>query len=130
MSPVTIAFASVGVLFHLAAFTLESVVFGTQYRRFGIRTAEDAQVVKVWAFNQGFYNLFLAIGLVVGLALGIRPLVWFTCLSMAGAGVVLLGSAVSAMGTNPAARRLIPSSLLQAVPPALALVADAVLSGS
>ena len=39
------------------------------FGRFGIRSAEDAAIVRPMAFNQGFYNLFLAIGIVAGLGL-------------------------------------------------------------
>ena len=72
------------------------------------------------AFNQGFYNLFLAIGIVAGLALVAagqveagRAVVLFACASMVGAGAVLLA-------TN---RRFLIGSSIQAVPPLVAIVA-------
>jgi putative membrane protein len=76
------------------------------------------------AFNQGFYNLFLAAGVVGGLLLvasGSQPagraVVLFACACMLGAGLVL-GI------TN---RRLVAAAALQAVPPLIAVVAAFVL---
>ena len=62
--------AGLAALVHVYVFVLESVrwqhpatrrIFGT--------TAETAAVTAPLAYNQGFYNLFLAIGTAVGLAL-------------------------------------------------------------
>ncbi len=66
------------------------------------------------AFNQGFYNLFLALGIVVGLALADSAgtaLVLFACSCMAAAGVVLAL-------TN---RRFLPAAAVQVLPPLLAI---------
>src|SRR5258705_12733290 len=63
--------ALVAVAFHVLFFILESVTF-SQPRvaaRFGLTTPEQIAAVRPMAFNQGFYNLFLAIGIVGGLAL-------------------------------------------------------------
>jgi putative membrane protein len=72
------------------------------------------------AFNQGFYNLFLAVGIVGGLALVAagsvdagRAVVLFACACMVGAGLVLLS-------TN---RRFVRSAAIQALPPLVAIVA-------
>jgi len=56
---------------HVYIFYLESIVWtGAKARAvFGIRTLEEAQGMKLLAFNQGFYNLFLAIEIVLGLVL-------------------------------------------------------------
>jgi len=51
-----------------------------------LRSQADADTTRARAYNQGFYNLFLAIGVLVGLAL-VR--------STAPAGVALLASTVS-----------------------------------
>jgi putative membrane protein len=117
-----IVFGVIASLFHLLAFVLESLLFMRPkvHKRFGAGTTEEAQAVKLMAFNQGFYNLFLVIGCVTGMLLwqsgnaatGI-PLLLFTCASMAGAGVVLAFSA-------PGKLRV---ALYQAVPPAIVLVA-------
>jgi uncharacterized membrane protein len=68
MPIVAVLAASVAALVHVWFFALESVLIErpTVFRRFGLRSPEDAAIVRPMAFNQGFYNLFLAIGIVVG----------------------------------------------------------------
>lgn len=104
-------------LFHLYAFVLESVRWTAPATRavFGL-TTEQAEQMRVMAFNQGFYNLFLAIGVILGtiiLAAGhttIGTTSVVTCaLVMTGAGLVLVASD----------RRRARVGLLQAVPPAV-----------
>ena len=55
-------------LLHVAIFYLEAIAFSQPkiYRRFLVADPNEAQTVKPWAFNQGFYNLFLAIGTLAG----------------------------------------------------------------
>ncbi len=111
---------------HVLFFVLESVTF-TQpsvAARFGLTTPEQIAAVRPMAFNQGFYNLFLAVGIVGGLALVAsgstdagRAVVLFACACMVGAGLVLLS-------TN---RRFARSAAIQAVPPLIAIVAALVL---
>jgi putative membrane protein len=114
--------AAVAALVHVWFFALESLLFErpTVFRRFGLRSADDAAVVRPMAFNQGFYNLFLALGIAVGLVLVAsgqeatgRPIVLFACACMVGAGVVLVA-------TN---RRFLTAAAIQAGPPLLGLVA-------
>ena len=89
-----------GVIFHLYVFTLESVTWRKPktWRTFGLASQEQADILAPMAFNQGFYNLFLALGAGVGLALlGINStiastLIVFAALSMVGAGAVLFFS--------------------------------------
>src|SRR6478735_9182141 len=84
---------------HVAIFFMESVAWTrpTVWRRFGVASQEAADTVRPMAYNQGFYNLFLAIGAVVGLilyAVGQHPaglaLIIFTTASMIAAAVVLV----------------------------------------
>ena len=127
MHLVAVLAAVVAALIHAWFFALESLLFDrpTVYGRFGIHTAEDAAVVRPMAFNQGFYNLFLAIGIVAGLGLVAagqvdagRAVVVFACACMVGAGAVLLA-------TN---RRFLAASAIQAVPPLVAILATLVLA--
>ncbi|MGV8970025.1 MAG: DUF1304 domain-containing protein [Microbacteriaceae bacterium] len=91
---------SLGAIVHIYFFYLESLSWAkpASWRRFGVKTAEAAYTVQPWAFNQGFYNLFIATGTLAGVALvavtefdeaGIGVAV-FGALVMAGAGVVLV----------------------------------------
>jgi putative membrane protein len=106
---------------HVLFFVLESVTFSqpTVAARFGLTTPEQIAAVRPMAFNQGFYNLFLAVGIVGGLALiaagsvdAGRAVVLFACACMVGAGLVLLS-------TN---RRFARSAAIQALPPLVAIV--------
>ncbi|MEX0691787.1 MAG: DUF1304 domain-containing protein [Gemmatimonadales bacterium] len=80
-------------LIHVLIFAMESL----WWRRPGVRrrfrmSEADAEATRVFAFNQGFYNLFLAMGMIVGLASGRVVLVAFTASCMLGAAVILLVS--------------------------------------
>ena len=111
------------VLVHLLAFAMESLWFRQPAvrRRFGL-SAPDAEVVRPMAFNQGFYNLFLALGAVGGLVavntgqttVG-RTLILFACGCMALAGVVLIVTD----------RRFVVAASAQILPPLVVFAATA-----
>jgi putative membrane protein len=112
----------VAALFHLVTFVMESVPWTRPavWRRFGLRSQADADTIKLMAFNQGFYNLFLALGAVAGVVavgLGHRTvgvtLMAFATACMLGAGLVL-----AATGGRP----LLRAAALQAGPPLVALI--------
>ena len=72
-----VIFAGLAALIHLGIFVLESVLWSrpTTWRRFGVRSQHDADVLRPMAYNQGFYNVFLALGAGVATAwdVGHRP---------------------------------------------------------
>ena len=70
MIVVGLVLTGLAALFHVYVFYLESVAWTSPRGRaaFGM-TAEEAQATKLLAFNQGFYNLFLALAIVVGTVL-------------------------------------------------------------
>ena len=114
--------ALIAAALHVLFFIMESVTFRqpTVAARFGLTTPDQIAAVRPMAFNQGFYNLFLAVGIAGGLALVAagsvdagRAIVLFACACMVGAGLVLLS-------TN---RRFARSAAIQAVPPLVAIVA-------
>jgi putative membrane protein len=95
-----LVFAGLAGLLHIYIFTMESLTWTSPRTRatFGT-TAEEAETTKLLAFNQGFYNLFLAIVTGIGIAavaLGHNAigaaLVFAGVGSMASAAVVLLAS--------------------------------------
>jgi putative membrane protein len=113
---------SLAAVFHGYVFVLESLRWTAPRTRaaFGIRSAEEAEATRLLAFNQGFYNLFLAVGAAVGVVLVAAgatvagtALIALAAGSMAAAGVVLAAS-------QP---RLLRAALLQLLPPALGLAA-------
>ncbi len=92
-------FVAIAAAIHIYIFVLESVRWSlpATWRVFGVKTQADADTVRPMAFNQGFYNLFLAIGVVAGLLLiatthtsaGIAVTL-FAASSMVAAALVLL----------------------------------------
>ena len=95
-----LVFAGLAGLLHVYIFTMESLTWTSPRTRatFGT-TAEEAETTKPLAFNQGFYNLFLAIVTGIGIAAvalghnGVGAALVFAGVgSMASAAVVLLAS--------------------------------------
>jgi putative membrane protein len=64
-------FVGIAALIHVYIFVLESLRWSrpATWKAFGLRSQTDAETVKPMAFNQGFYNLFLAIGVLAGILL-------------------------------------------------------------
>jgi len=121
MHPLAVLAALIAALVHVWFFGMESVWFlrPVVWRRFGLASDAEARVVRAWAYNQGFYNLFLAAGVAIGLGLVAagdattgRALVLFACGSMIAAAVVLVLHR----------RELLRAALLQGLPPLVAVL--------
>ena len=93
-----LVFAALAALLHVYIFTMESLTWTAPRTRatFGT-TAEEAETTKLLAFNQGFYNLFLAVVSGIGIAAVATghnavgaSLVFAGVGSMAAAAIVLL----------------------------------------
>lgn len=108
--------AGIAALVHVLIFVLESITWSVPrtWRRFGVTSQADADVTRPMAFNQGFYNLFLAIGAAVGIVLLATPaaqagfaVTVFAVGSMSAAALVLvlsspkLARAAATQGTVP-----------------------------
>ena len=101
MLTVGLVFAGLAALLHVYIFTMESLTWTSARTRavFGT-TPEEAETTRLLAFNQGVYNLFLAIVTILGIppvimgdkAVGVA-LVLAGVGSMAAAAIVLLFSA-------------------------------------
>ena len=121
---VAVVFALVAALIHVMFFVLESVLFRRPFawRTFGIRSQQDAETTRDWALNQGFYNLFLAVGAIVGVMLATAD---DPATSGAGVGMVLLamgsmlGAALVLLITKPAMLRGV---VIQGVAPLVAII--------
>ena len=121
MNAIGEAAALVAAAIHVLFFVMESIRFTepATYGRFLIASRAEAEIIKPFAFNQGFYNLFLAIGAVAGVvamntghAEAGRALILLACGSMVAAGVVLVAYD----------RRFARAALIQALPPLVAIV--------
>ena len=114
MPAVTLVLAGLAGLLHVYFFVLESVVFRTRgFRVFGVPRG-DVETVAFSMLNQGFYNLFLALGVLVGVVGSWRgwdpqgsTLVVYGCLFMAGAALVLV-VARPAMARGAAIQGVLP----------------------
>jgi putative membrane protein len=113
----SIAAIAAGAL-HVFIFVLESILWDSDFTRttFSIADPEESRATRSMAFNQGFYNLFLALMAIAGAILaltggtdtGVALIVAGTA-SMSAAAVVLL---VSDPTKRTAALKQLPLPLL------------------
>lgn len=125
MTTLALVFASLGALLHVLFFKLESLDWKkpATWKTFGLESQAEADTTASLAFNQGFYNLFLAIGT----GLGVK-LIWFSdshdnigwTLILFGCGSMLAASLVLILsGGKPFAR----AAAIQGIPALIAIVA-------
>ncbi len=113
---------AIAALIHVVIFVLESVLWSrpATWKRFGLRSQREADTVRPMAYNQGFYNMFVALGAGAGVVMmasaSVRgegiALSIFALLSMLLASVVLLTS-------NP---KLAGAAVMQGAVPLLGLI--------
>lgn len=117
---VGLVLAALAALLHVYIFYMESVAWTAPRTRktFGI-SAEEAEATKELAFNQGFYNLFLAI--VAGLGIVLAPIGGGVghALVLAGVGS-MLAAALVLFVSSPGKRR---AAVTQGAIPLLAVLA-------
>lgn len=114
---VGLVFAALAALLHVFIFYLESIAWtGPQARKTFGTTADEADALKEMAFNQGFYNLFLAILVAIGIVLyGVgHPPVGVT-LSIAGAGSMAAASVVLLLSSRDKASAAVKQGTLPIV---------------
>ncbi|MBP2452818.1 DUF1304 domain-containing protein [Mycolicibacterium lutetiense] len=115
-----LVFAALAAALHVYIFVMESLTWTSPRTRatFGI-SAEEAQATKELAFNQGFYNLFLAIVTVVGIvAVGSGHNAVGAALVFAGVGSMLVAAAVLLTSSPDKAR----AAITQGIFPLIAVV--------
>ncbi len=119
MTILTVGFALLAALLHVYIWVLESFRWTEPATRkaFGV-SKEDAEVTKPLAYNQGFYNLFLAIVTLVGLALLRSDHEVGSALALAGTGSMLAAALV--LVTHD--RTMLRAALTQGTLPALAVL--------
>ena len=66
---VALVLLGLAALIHFYIFYLESIVWTKPrtWKNFGLRSQQDAELVQPMAYNQGYYNAFLGLGLVIGI---------------------------------------------------------------
>ncbi|MET7133974.1 DUF1304 domain-containing protein [Cellulosimicrobium sp. MI9406] len=115
-----LALAGVAAAIHVYIFVMESLTWTSARTRATFGTSpQEAAATREMAFNQGFYNLFLAVLVVLGIVLyaADRQDVGLT-LVVAGAGSMVAAGLVLLVSSPSKAR----AALVQLVPPALGVL--------
>lgn len=115
-----LALAGVAAAIHVYIFVMESLTWTSARTRATFGTSpEEAAATREMAFNQGFYNLFLAVLVALGIVLyaADRQDVGLT-LVVAGAGSMVAAGLVLLVSSPSKAR----AALVQLVPPALGVL--------
>ena len=117
--------AAAAAAFHVFIFALESLRWTEPETRkiFGVASEADAETTKPLAFNQGFYNLFLALATLLGIALLLSGLTTVgLTLVFAGTGMMLAAALVLVLSNVKMAK----SAAMQGGLPLLAIVVTAI----
>ncbi|MDO8336724.1 MAG: DUF1304 domain-containing protein [Microcella sp.] len=119
-STVGLIAAVLAAALHVGFFVLESLAFSRPRvrRMFGVRAEDDSRPLRLFAANQGVYNLALALAVIIGIALA-----WNGEL-MLGVGIAATGLAVmvvAALALAISAPRLRAGALVQGAPAAVGL---------
>ena len=125
MTTAALVFAGLAALLHVYIWTMESLTWRkpATWKRFGVASQEEAETQALFAFNQGFYNLFLAVLALFGIfqaVVGYGDVGWALLLSacaMMFAASLVLASCGS---------KYVRAAVLQGTFPLLALVAGIV----
>jgi len=120
--------AVLAALLHVYIFVMESLTWTSPRTRatFGT-TPETAETTKELAFNQGFYNLFLAIGTAIGVAavlIGAKAV--GVALVFAGVGSMLAAALVLLLSSPDKARAAITQGTLPLIAVVLLVIGLAI----
>lgn len=130
MTAIVWTFALLTAAIHAVVFAFEALLIQRPavQRIFGT-PAGDVPAIRLWAFGVGFYNLFIACGLVFGVAAWMagdetvgRTLVLYLCGFTFLSGIVLLIADRLGFGREPGKEGL-SGAVGQGLPPLVALVA-------
>ena len=121
MLVVSLVLVGIAALLHVYIIVLESLRWTDPATRKTFGTSElEAETTRGMAYNQGFYNLFLAIGTIVGIVFLITGSTGIgAALVFASAGSMLLASLVLITSDRTKAR----AAIVQGTTPLLGLIA-------
>ena len=96
-------FADLAAALHILIFYMESIAWeGPLARKTFGGTPEEARPHAFYAFNQGFYNLFLALQALIGVVVSALGHVAIgAALILAGTGAMLVAAVVLALASAP-----------------------------
>lgn len=113
-------FAGLAGTIHVLFFVMESILWMNPkvHSRFLVEDLADAEAINVFIMNQGFYNLFLAMGIFAGLYIfRFNAIVGKTLVGYVSS--VMLGAAIVLIFTVPA---MVTGFVVQGLPPLIVLV--------
>lgn len=112
--------AALAALLHVGFFVLESLAFDHPRvrRAFGVRRDDASRSLRLFAANQGVYNLALAVVVAVGIALAWNGELALGIGLAAGGLAVMVAAALALVITAP---RLWAGAVVQGVPAAIGL---------
>ncbi|CAD6007720.1 DUF1304 domain-containing protein [Agreia sp. COWG] len=121
----SIVIAALAAVLHVYIFFMESLAWdGPAARKtFGPATSAEVEITRPFAYNQGFYNLFLAIVTIIGIVF------MLVTASPVGPALVLVGTgsmlaaAIVLFASSPDKR---PAAIKQGTLPLLAVIATVV----
>ena len=123
--------ALLAAVLHIVFFAFESILWSRPrvFGRFGIASAADAETIRPMAYNQGFYNLALALGVIIGVLLlrssGDIFVVGKTLVVFGTACMVIAGIVLATTGS-----RYRTSAAIQFIPAAAALILTSLVHSS
>jgi putative membrane protein len=122
MRTIGLVLAILAGLLHGYIWWIEAVTFERSgHKVFGLRAA-DVPVAKPWAYNQGYYNLFLGVGAVAGAVAAFAGTRWGVPWAVLATGCMVGAALVLVLSDRTKVR----SALVQGTVPALGLVALAI----
>lgn len=123
---VSLFFAFIAAALHVYIFTMESLTWTrpATWKRFGLASQADAETTKPLAYNQGFYNLFLAAGAFIGVGWvafapqgSVQPVVGWTLIFSCCGSMVLAATVLALSG-----QKYLRAAAVQGTTPLLAVV--------
>lgn len=117
----SLMFSLFAALLHVYIFTMESITWTkpATWKRFTIASQANAEITRPLAYNQGFYNLFLAIvslSGIIAIALGSHLIGWALVFSSCGS-MLLAALVLAASG-----KKYLRAASIQGVTPLIAVV--------
>ncbi len=114
-------FAGLAGVIHVLFFLMESILWmnPSVHSVFLVESIANAEILDVYVKNQGYYNLYLALGMFAGLFIISRNSVAGRTL-IGYISLVMIGAAIALLLTIP---QMLTGVFIQGVPPLIALVA-------
>ena len=102
MAILAAVFVALAAMMHVYIFLMERVWWTrpATWKRFGVASQADAHTTRPMAYNQGFYNLFLGLGALIGLV------IFFANQPQAGQALALFTTAAMVLAATGSRQRV------------------------